>query len=61
MTKYILITIAASEKNVTEIENATKSFLKIIGANNAKARIVYQGSSKEVIEEIENGVSKLSK
>ncbi len=57
--KYFVITIESTEKNKDEIKKATESFMKILDINNAKARIAYQGSKKEVITEIESIVDKV--
>jgi hypothetical protein len=57
--KYFVIIIEPTEKNKNEIEKATESFMKILDANNAKARIAYQGPKKEVIKEIETVVNRI--
>jgi hypothetical protein len=57
--KYFVIVIESTEKNKNEITKATESFMKILGANDAKATIAYQGSKKDVIVEIESVIDKL--
>lgn len=55
-SKYSVIIIESNEKNKNEIEKATESFIKILDANNAKARIAYQGSNRQIITKIESVV-----
>jgi hypothetical protein len=45
--------IESKGDNEKEIERATESFMKILDVNNAKARIAYHGSKKQVISEID--------
>jgi hypothetical protein len=54
--RYSVIIIESNEKDKNEIEKAIHSFIKILAANNSKARIAYQGSKKEVIKKIDNTV-----